>query len=125
MYTTGTPFGNGTKSFSCDTKWEMDHLDALKGFCTGFTLSSVTSHMSLIDSLNEALRRRTDIHITHIDETENVTWSVSDVDMGHIHLTAALILRRKALSFEKKTHTMQCIFKGTNSPSSFCPGFQQ
>ena len=99
LYT--TPFGNSTKNFGCDTKREMDHLDALKGFRTGSTLSSVTSRMSLIDSLNEASRRRTDINMTHIDETENVTWSVSDVDMGHIHPTAALILRRKALSIEE------------------------
>ena len=55
LYT--TPFGNSSKNFGCDTKREMDHLDTLKGFRTGSTLSSVTSRMSLIDSLNEASRR--------------------------------------------------------------------
>lgn len=47
-----TPFRNSKKNFACDTKREMDHLEAIKGFRSGSTLSSVTVRMSLIDSLN-------------------------------------------------------------------------
>lgn len=96
-----TPLGNSSKNFASDSKREMDHLDALKGFRAGSTLSSVTSRMSLIDSLNEAARSRTEEGSKNIDETQSIAWSLTDVDLGHIYPTAALILRKNALSLEE------------------------
>ena len=99
LYT--TPIGNSSKNFASDSKREMDHIDALKGFRAGSTLSSVTSRMSLIDSLNEAARSRSETRSTTIDESESVAWSLTDVDLGHIYPTTALILRKNALSLEE------------------------
>lgn len=79
----------------------MDHLDALKSFRAGSSLSSVTSRVSLIDTLNEAARSRTEEGSKNIDETESIAWSLIDVDLGHINPKAALILRKNALSLEE------------------------
>ena len=48
-----TALGNSTKSIACNSKWEMDHLEASEGFRSGSTISLVTCRVSLIDSMNE------------------------------------------------------------------------
>lgn len=56
LYT--TPIGNSSANFASDSKREMDHQDALRGFRSGSTLPSVTSRMPLTDSLNETHHKR-------------------------------------------------------------------
>ena len=80
----------------------MDHIVVLKGVRAGST-RSVTSKMSLIDSLNEAARSRTETGSTTIDESESVAWSLTDASLGHIYSTTAFIVRKNALSLEE-TH---------------------
>ncbi|MEW8546925.1 MAG: hypothetical protein AB2693_25705 [Candidatus Thiodiazotropha sp.] len=96
LYT--TPIGNSTKNFACDTKREMDHLEALKGFRSGSTMHSITCKMSLIDTLNEGSRIRPEPSCLEVDD-DNLGWSLTEVDLHHIYPTASLILRRNALSF--------------------------
>ena len=96
-----TPIGNSTKNFACDTKWEMDHLEAVKGFRSGSTLSSVTARMSLIDSLNEAGKSRNENAFSESEDEDNLGWSVTDVDLSRIYPTALLILKRCGLSLKE------------------------
>ena len=99
LYT--TPIGNSKKNFACDTKREMDHLEAVKGFRSGSTLSSVTARMSLIDSLNEATSSRNESAFSESENEDNLGWSVTDVDLSHIYPTALLILKRCGLSLQE------------------------
>ena len=48
-----TPFKGSNRNFACDTKRELDHIDALKGFRSGSNITVITSRMSLLDTLNE------------------------------------------------------------------------
>ena len=96
-----TPIGNSKKNFACDTKREMDHLEAVKGFRSGSTISSVTARMSLIDSLNEATNSRNESAFSETDDEDNLGWTVTDVDLSHIYPTASLILKRCALSLQE------------------------
>lgn len=100
-----TPFRNSKKNFACDTKREMDHLEAIKGFRSGSTLSSVTVRMSLIDSLNEASKSRSESTFLDSDDTDNLGWSLTDVDLNHIYPTVSLILRQCGLSMEQNHNT--------------------
>ena len=63
-----TPFKGSNRNFACDTKREMDHLEALKGFRSGSTVNSATCRMSLIDSLNETKPHQPD---TLIEQEDN------------------------------------------------------
>ena len=96
-----TPIKNSSRNFSTDTKQEMDHLDALKGFRSGSTLSSVSVRMSLIDSLNQS------DHKKHLDKSvvddDKLGWDINEVDESHIYPTAGLILRRKGISLEESS----------------------
>ena len=96
-----TPIGNSTKNFACDTKREMDHLEAVKGFRSESTLSSVTARMSLIDSLNVAGKSRSESAFSESKDEDNLGWSVTDVDLSHIFPTALLILKRCGLSLKE------------------------
>ncbi|XP_071085902.1 uncharacterized protein [Haliotis cracherodii] len=93
-----TPIGNSTVNFACDTKREMDHKDALKGFRSGSSLESASRRMSLIDAFN-------DIHSTKEKTKENdgVQWLFSNVDAEHIFRVVEVILRQNSLSLEACT----------------------
>ena len=96
-----TPIGNSKKNFACDTKREMDHLEAVKGFRSGSTLASVTARMSLVDSLNEAAKSRNESAFSEPDDEDNLGWSVTDVDLSHIYPTVLLILKRCGMSLKE------------------------
>ena len=94
-----TPIKQSTRNFACDTKRELDHLEALKGFRSGSNINSVTVRMSLIDSLNEAQHQET-VGTGHQD-SDNLGWQLTQVDENHIFPTVGLILRRNGLSLEE------------------------
>ena len=94
-----TPIKQSTRNFACDTKRELDHLEALKGFRSGSNIISVTVRMSLIDSLNEAQHQET-VGTGHQD-SDNLGWQLTQVDENHIFPTVGLILRRNGLSLEE------------------------
>ncbi|KAH3802123.1 hypothetical protein DPMN_155792 [Dreissena polymorpha] len=77
-----TPFKTSNRSFACDAKREMDHLDVLKGFRSGSNASSVTCRMSLIDSLNETRHPRACIE-TQVDD-DQLGMELTPVDEAHI-----------------------------------------
>ena len=77
-----TPIKQSTRNFACDTKRELDHLEALKGFRSGSNINSVTVRMSLIDSLNEAQHQET-VGTGHQD-SDNLGWQLTQVDENHI-----------------------------------------
>ena len=45
---------SGVVNLATDTKKEMEHQDAMKGFRTGSTMVSVMRRLALIDSLTES-----------------------------------------------------------------------
>ena len=59
------------------------HLDALKGFRSGSSVSSATCRMSLIDSLNVTRVHQTESH-TEQDDSNKLGWELSEVDLKHI-----------------------------------------
>ena len=95
LYT--TPFKGSNKNFACDTKREIDHLDALKGFRSGSTVNSATCRMSLIDSLNVTKHHQPGPHDEQ-DDDDKLGWELTEVDLNHIFPAAALILKRQAMS---------------------------
>ena len=94
-----TPIKASTRNFSTDTKREMDHLDVLKGFRSGSTVSSVSVRMSLIDSLNQTVQKK-EASKSILDD-DKLGWKINEVDESHIYPTAGLILRRKGISLEE------------------------
>ena len=92
-----TPFKKSNRNFACDTKRELDHIEAVKGFRSGSNISSITVRMSLIDSLNEACHRSEAGH----QDKDNLGWELTQVDENHIFPTTGLILRRNGLSLEE------------------------
>ena len=96
-----TPIKASSRNFSTDTKREMDHLDALKGFRSGSTISSVSVRMSLIDSLNQSVHKK-DLEKPMVDD-DKLGWEINEVDESHIYPTAGLILRRKGISLEENS----------------------
>ena len=98
LYT--TPFKESNRNFACDTKRELDHLDAIKGFRSGSNISALTSRMSLMDSLNEARDHRSGNKQKEQD-TDSLGWGFTEVDQEHIFPTVALILRQGGLSLEE------------------------
>ena len=102
LYT--TPFGESSKNFASDTKRELDHLNAVKSFRSGSTISSVTSRLSLIDSLNAIHDARTKTRIDSEECEEDIDelgWPLLNVDKQHIYRTTSLILRCGGLSHEE------------------------
>ena len=95
-----TPFKTSKKNFACDTKRELDHLDAIKGFRSGSTVASATVRMSLIDSLNEIRFDKHGSKSTTNHDTDNLGWVLTEVDESHIFPTAGLILRQNGLSLD-------------------------
>ena len=95
-----TPIKSSTRNFSTDTKREMDHLDVLKGFPSGSTVSSVSVRMSLIDSLNQSAHTGKESQKPVLDD-DKLGWEINDVDESHVFPTAGLILRRKGISLEE------------------------
>ena len=97
-----TPFKGSKHNFACDTKREMDHIEAVKAFRSGSNIKSVTCRMSLVDTLNDArLRNLDDSSCEHkpIDD-DNLGWKITKVDESYIFPTAAMILRQGGLSTE-------------------------
>ena len=94
-----TPIKQSNRNFACDTKRELDHLEALKGFRSGSNINSATVRMSLIDSLNEAFHREAGGH----DDCDNLGWELTKVDENHIFPTVVLILRRNGISLEENS----------------------
>lgn len=62
----------------------MDHLEAVKGFRLGSTLTSVTEGTSLIYFLNKARTSRKKSLFSETDDEDNLRWTVTDVDISHI-----------------------------------------
>ena len=94
-----TPIKQSNRNFACDTKRELDHLEALKGFRSGSNINSATVRMSLIDSLNEAFHKEVGGH----QDSDNLGWELTQVDENHIFPTVGLILRRNGLSMEENS----------------------
>ena len=92
-----TPIKQSNRNFACDTKRELDHLEALKGFRSGSNINSATVRMSLIDSLNDAFQRDAGVR----DDCDNLGWELTQVDENHIFPTVGLILRRNGISLEE------------------------
>ena len=87
-------------AYACDTKRELDHLDAWKGFRSGSTLNSAACVMSLIDSLNVTKAHQPDSNDEH-DDDDKLGWELTEVDLNHIFPATSLILKQQALSLEK------------------------
>lgn len=101
LYT--TPFGRSSKNFASDTKREIDHLEAVKSFRSGSTLSSVTSRLSLIDSLNAIHEARTwtrNVLESAEEDSDELGWPLLKVDKRHIYRVTSLVLRCGGLSLD-------------------------
>ena len=94
-----TPFKGSSRNFACDTKREMDHLDALKGFRSGSTVNSATCRMSLIDSLN-VTKSQPESDIQE-EDNDKLGWELTEIDLNHIFPATALILKRQGISLEE------------------------
>ena len=108
-----TPFKSSNKNFACDTKRELDHLDAVKSFRSGSTVESATVRMSLIDSLNEIRSERHESKASSYQATDNLGWQLTEVDETHIFPTAALILRQNGISLQENDIPMNVYTKTT------------
>ena len=97
-----TPIKLGKRNFACDTKRELDHVDAVKGFRSATSLSAVTSRMSLIDTLNEVKQQRTCKETKDDDnDDDSLGWILTAVDEGYIFPAVDIILRKGGLSTEE------------------------
>ena len=96
-----TPRPGSAVNFSGDTKREMDHLDALKGFRSGSTVSSVSKRMALVDSFQEVHTHYSQGHGLSKDKTDNLGWEVTSIDWNHILPTVAVVLRRGGMSLDQ------------------------
>ena len=94
LYT--TPIGNSIMNFSSDTKREIDHKDALKGFRSGTNAVSMVCRMSLVDPFN-------DISVTpkEPNTSDNLGWILSQNDIRHSVRVAALVLRQNGFNTAK------------------------
>ena len=95
-----TPRPGSTVNFAGDTKREMDHLDALKGFRSGSTLASVSKRMSLVDSFQEVHARYSQGYGLAAEKTDTLGWELSTTDWNHVLPTVAVILWRGGISME-------------------------
>jgi hypothetical protein len=91
-----TPFHDSSVNFSGDTKREMDHQEALKGFRSGSTMNAVLWKMSLVDSTAETHQL---LHGNTPKEHQDSSpaWVTTDVDRKHIFRVTTLILNRGGL----------------------------
>ena len=97
-----TPFKGSKHNFACDTKREMDHIEAVKAFRSGSNIKSVTCRMSLVDTLNDARLRNLDDSSCEnkVKDDDNLGWKITKLDESYIFPTAAMILRQGGLSTE-------------------------
>ena len=97
-----TPFKGSKHNFACDTKRELDHIEALKAFRSGSNIKSVTCRMSLVDTLNDTRLRHTNDSLCEntANQNDNLGWKITKVDKSYIFPTAAMILRQGGLSTE-------------------------
>ena len=95
------PFHSKNNNFACDTKINMDHLEAVKRFRSGSTLASVTARMSLVYYLNETAKSRNESAFSEPDDEDNLVWSVTDVDLSHIYPTVLIILKWCGMSLKE------------------------
>ena len=86
-----TPIKGGIVNLATDTKRELEHQDALRGFRTGSTMPSVMRRLTLIDSLTGS-----DQHSG--ESADNLGWGITDTDIWHIVPAALLIMRNGGLS---------------------------
>ena len=70
------------KDSNCHTKKEFDHIDTLKGFQSGSNITAITSHISLMDTLNEVKDYRTSDKKKHSDPDSHGS-GITDVDEEH------------------------------------------
>lgn len=95
-----TPFRESTRNFACDTKRELDHIEALKSFRSGSNMNTVTSRMSMIDNLNDT-RAQTSRKKSATNDNDCLGWGLTDVDEKHIIPTTSMILRQGGLSIHE------------------------
>ena len=95
-----TPFNGSNRNFACDTKREMGHVEAMKGFRSGSTVNSATCRMSLIDSLNETKKQK-QISLDEQADDDQLGRELTETDLNHIFPTTVLILKRQAISLEE------------------------
>ena len=98
-----THFKGSDKNFASDTKREIDHIEALKGFRSGSNIKSVTSRMALVDILNDSRQRNFEDKKERDQRTscDNMGMKLTEVDESYIFPTAALIVRQGGLSTEE------------------------
>jgi hypothetical protein len=94
-----TPFRESNVNFSGDTKREMDHQEALKGFRSGSTLNAVLWKMSLVDNTAETHQllhgpSKTSKQDDHLD------MGTTEVDRKHIIRAVRLIQNRGGLEIK-------------------------
>ena len=77
-----TPLKDSNQNFTCDTKKEFD-IDTVKGFQSGSNITAITSHISLMDTLNEVKDYRTSDKKKHSDPDSHGS-GITDVDEEHI-----------------------------------------
>ena len=109
-----TPIKSGQRNFACDTKRELDHIDAVKGFRSATSLSAVTSRMSLIDSLNEVKQQRTSKEAKADGSSDDsLGWTLTAVDEGYIFPAVDIILRKGGLSTDENQVPVNVYAKDT------------
>ena len=98
-----TRFKGSDKNFASDTKREIDHIEALKGFRSGSNIKSVTYRMSLVDILNDYRQKNSDDKKDQGQHTvcDNMAMKLTEVDETYIFPTAALIIRQGGLSTDE------------------------
>ena len=89
-----TPMKSGVVNFATDTKRELEHQDAMKGFRTGSTMVSVMRRLALIDSLTESSPQ------SRQSGPDNLGWTINDTDIKHIIRGSSLILRKGGVTTE-------------------------
>ena len=87
----------------------MDHKDALKGFHSESSLTSIKCRMSLIDTLNE-MRQSLKLQETTVTDN-NMGWRTTTTDMNHILQLTGLILRRGGLLLKANDHPINVYTK--------------
>ena len=96
-----TPYENSQANFGMDAQREMEHIEALRSFRSGGTLSSVIPRMALIDELNSAHQSRTkEEHKEITTPTYEAGFEMTQTDLKHVIPTAVLIIRRGGISTE-------------------------
>ena len=103
-----TPIKASSRNFSTDTKREMDHLDALKGFRSGSTISSISVRLSLTDSLNQSVHKK-DLEKPIVDD-DKLGWEINGWWGSYISNRRPHLTKEKNF-FGRKQHIYQCLEK--------------